>query len=96
MTLDRQVGRFSNGQETIDVSSEHTRIGRFGDGQAAFHDPEDEILMGRFSTGQERLAETSEHVRVGRFSDQAPARSSIALSHQAETSGRLEVERVSS
>ena len=97
MTFDEQIGRFSNGQESLDVTAEHTRIGRFGDGQAASQTPPEQILKGRFSTGQEQLAETSEHLRVGRFSDQAPARSSIALSRrQAEISERLEVERVSS
>jgi hypothetical protein len=95
MTINEQVGRFSIGQESLDATSDHTRIGRYSDGQATHDDRAEQILVGRFSTGQELLAETVEHVRVGRFSDREPARPSIALSRQAETSDRLEVEAVS-
>lgn len=96
MTLIERVGRFSTGQEKVNATSEHTRIGRFSDGQATRQDRAEQAPVGRFSTGQELLAETDHHVRVGRFSDREPERRSLALHPHADASDPLEVETVSS
>lgn len=91
MTLDQRVGRFSTGQETKDADPEHTRTGRFSDGQATLAQPRGEAL-GRFSAGQELLAESAQHRRVGSFGDHERSRAPISIQRQSEPREELELE----
>jgi hypothetical protein len=62
-----RVGRFSDGQATIELNLGAERSGSFGDGQRTTDRATQE--HGRFSTGQEQLSTDPEHDRIGRFSD---------------------------
>jgi hypothetical protein len=62
-----RIGRFSDGQESVELNPAAERSGSFGDGLrttdrgAQGH--------GRFSTGQEQFPSDPEHERIGQFSD---------------------------
>ena len=89
MTFKSRVGRFSDGQETLDASHEKARIGRFSDGQARAVRAEEHVV-GRFSTGQETHEHLPEHRRVGSFGDVEAARPADASGREAGVRAELE------